>query len=248
MSSPSAITQSAAIGPPGSGPAEQIERQVAGLLDRGYVGATFREAVVAPPADRTLSVTFDDAYRSVYDNARPVLESLGVPATVFVPTALVGSERPMAWPGTDRWLGSPYEDELIPMSWNELGELTELGWELGSHTRTHPRLPTLDAEAMREELRFALRPPGAGRSELRDDRLSLRRLRRQRGGGLPASGLHRRRGAGGSGAEARTDALAAGRGLRQRRLARFRVKASPAIRRLRASHLWRARFMLRRLR
>ena len=122
-------------------PAEQIERQVAGLLDRGYVRATFREAVVAPPADRTLSVTFDDAYRSVYDNARPVLESLGVPATVFVPTALVGSERPMAWPGTDRWLGSPYEDELIPMSWNELGELTELGWELGSHTRTHPRLP-----------------------------------------------------------------------------------------------------------
>ena len=52
-------------------------------------------------------MTFDDAYRSVYEQARPVLESLGVPATVFVPTALVGSERPMAWPGTDQWLGVP---------------------------------------------------------------------------------------------------------------------------------------------
>ena len=39
-----------------------------------------------------------------------------------------------------QWLDSPHAGELTPMSWDELGELSELGWELGSHTRTHPRL------------------------------------------------------------------------------------------------------------
>jgi peptidoglycan/xylan/chitin deacetylase (PgdA/CDA1 family) len=133
-------------------PAERIESQVADLLRRGYVGATFRDAILDPPAARTVAVTFDDAFRSVFRQARPVLESLGIPGTVFVPTALVGSDQPMAWPGTDRWLGTPYEDELTPMDWSELGELGELGWELGSHTRTHPKLPALDEESLHDEL------------------------------------------------------------------------------------------------
>jgi peptidoglycan/xylan/chitin deacetylase (PgdA/CDA1 family) len=230
-------------------PAAQIERQVGALLERGYVGATFREAVASPPADRTFAVTFDDAYRSVYDNARPVLAALGVPATVFVPTALVGSERPMAWPGTDQWLGSPHENELTPMSWDELGELSELGWELGSHSRTHPRLPTLAPDALQDEL-------AGSRADLEErigtscDTIAYpygdydagvvaasRRAGFVAGGALagrvrkpepmlwPRVGIYGKDGA-----------------------MRFRVKASPAIRRLRASHLWRVRFLLRRLR
>jgi peptidoglycan/xylan/chitin deacetylase (PgdA/CDA1 family) len=38
------------------------------------------------------------------------------------------------------------------MSWDQLGELAEAGWEIGSHTRTHPHLTTLDDETLREEL------------------------------------------------------------------------------------------------
>src|SRR6188472_1344041 len=94
---------------------ERIELQITSLLERGYVGATFRDAVLDPPAARTLAITFDDAFRSVYLNAGPVLRSLKIPGTVFVPTALVGREGPMAWSGTDRWLNTPYEDELQPM-------------------------------------------------------------------------------------------------------------------------------------
>jgi peptidoglycan/xylan/chitin deacetylase (PgdA/CDA1 family) len=133
-------------------PAERIERQVADLLRRGFVATTFRDAVLDPPAARTVAVTFDDAFRSVFLQARPVLESLGVPGTLFVPTALIGGAGPMAWPGTDRWLGTPYEDELTPMSWGEVAELSEIGWELGSHTRTHPKLPTLSPDALRDEV------------------------------------------------------------------------------------------------
>ena len=77
--------------------AERIERQVTTLLRQGYVGATFRDAVLNPPAARTLAITFDDAFRSVHVKAGPVLRSLGIPGTVFVPTALVG--------GRARWHG-----------------------------------------------------------------------------------------------------------------------------------------------
>src|SRR5262245_15768924 len=38
-------------------------------------------------------ITFDDGYRDFYDLAWPVLRELGLPATVFVPTAYIGVER-----------------------------------------------------------------------------------------------------------------------------------------------------------
>jgi peptidoglycan/xylan/chitin deacetylase (PgdA/CDA1 family) len=99
-------------------------------------------------------VTFDDAPRSVFLQARPVLASLGLPGTVFVPTAFPGSGRPMAWAGQEEWVGTAHEPELECMTWDELGTLASEGWEVGSHTRTHPRLPQVTGDAeLAEELR-----------------------------------------------------------------------------------------------
>ena len=120
--------------------AEQLERQLLHLVRRGYRGTTFERAVTSPPAQKTLAVTFDDGYRSVVTNALPVLERLGLPGTVFVPTDFVDRDLPMSWPGIDHWIGGPYEQELVGMSWHELGLLQEAGWEIGSHTCSHPRL------------------------------------------------------------------------------------------------------------
>lgn len=131
----------------------QLEDQLRYLTGRGYRGATFSEAVShSPRSHNVVAVTFDDAYRSVFELARPILERYGVPGTVFVPTAQAGREQPMSWPGIDNWLGGPHESELIPMSWQQLRELADAGWELGSHTRTHPRLTTLDDELLATEL------------------------------------------------------------------------------------------------
>jgi len=134
-------------------PPERLERQVAGLLRRGYVPVTFRRAVLDPPARRTLAVTFDDAYRSVIEQALPVLAALEAPASVYAPTAFVGSERPMSWPGIEQWVGGPHERELRPMGWPELGELAQAGWEIGSHSVTHPKLTRIGPEALAGELR-----------------------------------------------------------------------------------------------
>ena len=132
-----------------------LEEQLGLLLRRGYRSTTFTEAVTAPGTGRTLAVTFDDAYRSIWNLARPVLERLGLPATVFVPTAFIGHGTALRWPGVDHWLAGPHAHELAPMSWAQLSTLAGAGWELGAHTRTHPRLPGLDAAAVLRELRGA---------------------------------------------------------------------------------------------
>jgi peptidoglycan/xylan/chitin deacetylase (PgdA/CDA1 family) len=130
----------------------RLERQLAFLLERGYRGATFHDAV-ANGDEMTLAVTFDDGYASLRRHAAAILDELGLPATVFVPTAFPNAGERMSWPGIDHWLGGEYAEELRPLDWGELGELADAGWEIGSHTRTHPRLTELDDRALDEELR-----------------------------------------------------------------------------------------------
>ena len=131
---------------------ERLERQLGLLVARGYRGTTLTAAARERPRGKTLVVTFDDAYRSVAELAFGILSRLGLPGTVFAPTAFIGLERPMKWPGIDVWLGGPHESELRPMSWDQLGMLAEHGWEVGSHTRTHPRLIELDDRSLADEL------------------------------------------------------------------------------------------------
>jgi peptidoglycan/xylan/chitin deacetylase (PgdA/CDA1 family) len=130
---------------------EQLRTQLERLVARGYRGATFSEAVEGRQSGRTLAVTFDDAYRSTL-LARPVLEQLGLPGTVFVPTAHAGSPVPMSWDGIDHWVGGPHESELHCMDGRELRGLAGAGWEIGAHTDTHPHLTTLDDADLEREL------------------------------------------------------------------------------------------------
>jgi peptidoglycan/xylan/chitin deacetylase (PgdA/CDA1 family) len=131
---------------------ERLREQLSRLLARGYEGATFGQVARGEAPRRALAVTFDDGYRSNLTLGLPVLRQLGLPATVFVPTAHVGTERPMSWPGIEEWSGTEHEQELIPLSWQELRELQGHGWEVGSHTVTHPHLPALDDAALAREL------------------------------------------------------------------------------------------------
>lgn len=131
---------------------QALSEQLELLVDRGYRGATFHEAVHDPRGTRVLAVTFDDAFRSVVDLAGPILGSLELPATVFVPTDFAGRSGPMSWSGVEQWLGGPHEEELACLSWPELAQLAAAGWEIGSHTCSHPNLTRLDDHRLYDEL------------------------------------------------------------------------------------------------
>ena len=131
---------------------DALEAQLSSLVRRGWRGATFREAVLSPPSERTLAVTFDDAFLSVLDRALPILARLRLPGTVFVPTAFAAERQQLRWAGIDQWLETPHAHELMCMSWDDLGILVREGWEIASHTRSHRRLTQLDDEALRLEL------------------------------------------------------------------------------------------------
>jgi peptidoglycan/xylan/chitin deacetylase (PgdA/CDA1 family) len=130
-----------------------LDDQLAELTRRGYRALPFSDAVGHSHVGRVVAITFDDSYRSVLTLAKPILDKYDFPATLFVPTDWTGNAGPMCWPGIDRWLGTPHEDAMRPLSWAELGELADSGWEIGSHTCSHPHLPELDDEALARELK-----------------------------------------------------------------------------------------------
>jgi peptidoglycan/xylan/chitin deacetylase (PgdA/CDA1 family) len=131
----------------------RLEAQLRFLLRRGYRPMTLAAALEEPRGARALVVTFDDAYRSVLRTGFPLLARLGVPATVFVPTAFATSQDPMAWSEMTRWIGTPFEHELDCMTWDELRGLRDEGWEIGSHSRTHRDLAAITEEEVAAELR-----------------------------------------------------------------------------------------------
>ncbi len=131
---------------------DAFQRQLELLLKRGYRGVTMSEAVHGEAIGRRVALTFDDAYTSVFDLAFPLLQRHGVPATVFVPTAFPGHHGPMRWPGIDVWLDGPHQPELECISWGDLRTLARSGWEIGSHTKTHPDLRSISDVSLMQEL------------------------------------------------------------------------------------------------
>jgi peptidoglycan/xylan/chitin deacetylase (PgdA/CDA1 family) len=131
---------------------ERLERQLTRLVIGGWRGVTFREAVLGRVDGPALVVSFDDAFASVHRLAFPVLASLGLAGTVFAPSAFMPTGAPLSWPGVDHWLSGPHADEMTAMTWTQLGELQDAGWEIGSHTVTHPHLTALDDRGLEAEL------------------------------------------------------------------------------------------------
>src|SRR5437016_593165 len=72
-------------------PPRLFERQLAGLLNRGWAAWPLRQVLACierelPIPRKTFVVTFDDGYASILLHALPILTRLRVPATVFLAT------------------------------------------------------------------------------------------------------------------------------------------------------------------
>jgi len=102
-------------------------------LDQGL------QLVHAGVKGRFVAITFDDGYEDFLHNAFPLLRKYGVSATVFVPTAFVGSRGGL--------VGSRSH-----LDWKQIVELSGQGVDFGSHSHTHREMDRLTEAQIREEL------------------------------------------------------------------------------------------------
>jgi peptidoglycan/xylan/chitin deacetylase (PgdA/CDA1 family) len=134
--------------------ADLFERQLATLRDRGLRGgdlATLGELAAGRPIPPTAFLTFDDGFRDNFETALPLLREYGFAAFVFVMPPLLERGDAFEWPemqaDLDRHAGT-----MRSVTWPMLEQMKEGGFEVGSHTLSHPHLPRLGAEELREEL------------------------------------------------------------------------------------------------
>jgi peptidoglycan/xylan/chitin deacetylase (PgdA/CDA1 family) len=111
---------------------EALREQLSFVARRGYGWTTFTEAMRGGQPERVAAVTFDDGIASAVDHGLPVLEELGAPGTMFLTVTMLG------WGGRVDAAGA--------------ARLAERGWEIGSHTMTHPVLTNVDDATLRQEL------------------------------------------------------------------------------------------------
>jgi peptidoglycan/xylan/chitin deacetylase (PgdA/CDA1 family) len=107
---------------------EQFEAHIKELTSGPYTVLPVPEIVAAirekrPLPDRTIGLTIDDGYLSVYAEAFPRLRDAGLPFTVFVSTDPVDRK----FPGF--------------MTWDQIREMRDNGVTIGAHTSTHLHMP-----------------------------------------------------------------------------------------------------------
>ena len=78
-----------------------------------------------------VAVTFDDGYLDNYLHAVPSLRRYSVPASFFVSTGIVDTDR--RFPHDEQWVGP----SIPVLSWAQLREMRAWGFTIGSHTVNH---------------------------------------------------------------------------------------------------------------
>ena len=118
---------------------EQLDSHIKELLSGQYtilpvpeIVGRLAEGMTLP--SKTIGITIDDAYRSVYEVAWPKFKAADLPITIFVSTAHIDS-------GSHRY-----------MSWDQLRELVERGATIGHHTVSHLHMIAASRELIDKEL------------------------------------------------------------------------------------------------
>lgn len=120
---------------------EDFSGQMRWLKDNGYTGITmaqlfnFWDDGYKLP-NKPVVLTFDDGYPSNYSVARPVLRRLGWPGTLFLELNNVDSPK------------TGFTKRMVR-------RMVESGWEVGSHTISHPDLTTVGPAQLAREVKLS---------------------------------------------------------------------------------------------
>ena len=87
--------------------------------------------------EKTIGISIDDAFMSIYENAWPILKNKEIPFTVFVSTGPVNS------------------NSKNYMNWRQIKELSDSGVTIGHHTVNHLHLVDKDKELIIDEIENA---------------------------------------------------------------------------------------------
>lgn len=99
--------------------------------------------IASLPCEQRPHIIFDDGYEDTFEVAYPILDALGLRASLFVITNWIG--KPNHWDAN--FFGTFQHISLC-----HLRQLAAAGWEIGSHGATHRALTTLSRHALRQEL------------------------------------------------------------------------------------------------
>lgn len=131
---------------------ELFKSQMSFLVEHGYRVTSLRDFVSALEADRqfpdsSIVITFDDGFESTFDQAVPVLKTHAMPATFFLVSDHMGK--------SSEWTARSRSSAHRLMDWDQALQLRQSGFELGSHTCSHPRLTDVNPIEARREIELS---------------------------------------------------------------------------------------------
>jgi peptidoglycan/xylan/chitin deacetylase (PgdA/CDA1 family) len=139
---------------------ERFREQMKSLLDAGYRPLAMDQALGVLSCSKLSSpaftITFDDGYESVFTDALPILESLSIPATIFLTTGFLDGLVAPPWRSSNSALLSEYRSQaehFRPLNWEQARELARHPlMRIGSHTVSHPLLGAVTEDSARDEM------------------------------------------------------------------------------------------------
>lgn len=137
---------------------DEFRRQLRYLLEQGYKNVALEDIAGRlhggiMPLERSFAITFDDGYRDNYLHALPVLQELGLRATIFVTVNYLDTCDLFPWESLRQGEGGTPAEEDLPLTWTQVKEMQASGvFQIGSHTLTHPFLTMIDRQAAQREI------------------------------------------------------------------------------------------------
>ncbi|MBL8816589.1 MAG: polysaccharide deacetylase family protein [Planctomyces sp.] len=112
-----------------------LSTQICSADDRKSESEAAKQATRKSIPDRTVVLTFDDSSKSHFTVARPLLKEYGFGATFFITEGFDFRENKKDY-----------------MTWDEIRQLHEDGFEIGNHTRDHLGISDSNIQQLEEQL------------------------------------------------------------------------------------------------